>query len=110
MCKANILSHNQFGCVVKRTGCGQINLAFGNVFFCFSEEDFFAFCKHITEVHSKHIANMEEERKTLLLTTEQKNLMLAMNGIELNNLKDLLNEALLMLDINNILNKEFSKN
>lgn len=110
MCKANILSHNQFGCIVKRSGCGQINLAFGNVFLCFSEEDFFSFCKYIAGVHNKHIASMKEERKTLLLTTEQKNLMVALNGNELKKLNDMLNESLLMLDVNNILSKAYSKN
>lgn len=103
MCGARLLSNNSYGCVTMCNRRAHVQVCFGNVLFALTQEEFSNFNKHICCIHQKHFRELMEGKK-LFIKTERQSLMIAFSGNELNNLKNLLSEASLMMEVEQILN------
>lgn len=103
MCKAKILSNNSFGCITTCKKSKQIHVGFGNLLLVLNQNEFSDFKNHISSLHQKHLKEMEEGKK-LFIRTKTQNLMIALNVTELNDLKNLLLEASLMFEVEQLLN------
>lgn len=103
MCKAKILSNNSFGCITTCKKSKQIQVGFGNLLLVLNQNEFSDFKKHISSLHQKHLKEMEEGKK-LFIGTKTQNLMISLNAAELNEFKNILLEASLMLEVEQLLN------
>jgi hypothetical protein len=99
-----ILSHSEKGYIGQCNCCDHFNFAFGNVLFIFTEDGLRGFQSVLYEEHHFHqLAEPLPHGKTHMLPSPIPNFFVSFDSQELEQIKNLFQEALLVLEIDKIL-------
>ncbi|GEM_PF-4481432 len=98
-----ILNQNELGCVMSCSANNDIHLGFGMVIYVLSHCEFENFSRSINNLYEKHYSDMMLNGKKVFFNTDSEKIVLAFNTDELKSIWLLVNEALIMLEVNNVL-------
>ncbi len=94
MCQYQTLYHDDVkGYVIHCQGCGNIQLAFGNVMLNLCYADFSGFHKWITRIQEEYRDYCHARTKFITVPTPYDGLRFLLNGVELAQLSTMLDEA-----------------
>ncbi len=110
MCRSLMLHHTEHGCVSLCSECSKIQICFGTTATVHSYNEFSTFCRMIDDLLETRGNTESRFQKTVFISTQIENLMLAFSIEELEYLNDLLSQASAMLSIRSILLTERCKN
>ena len=105
MCNHKILSHNSSGYIVLHPKCGHIQLAFGTTLFTLTKESYDNLVFQAREQYEFHQDNEFPNHKSIPLFTETRTCSMVLSFNELKILMDMITEAKLMCEIEELLNK-----
>ena len=103
MCQVQLLNHNELGCVMNCSVSNEIHLGFGMVIYILTHGEFENLSKCISNLYDENYGEMMLTGKKIFLKTDSKKIILALNIDELKLMCMLINEALIMLEVNNVL-------
>jgi hypothetical protein len=103
MCTTTTLSQTHNGYVMICNHCNNLQVGFGTTLMSLKTKQFYTFCQQVIAQHQHYKDAMHPDRKAILLDTFSKKFALVLSPNELQNLYELLTEALLMLQVNSIL-------
>lgn len=104
MCEYKILHYNENGYVVKCHQCSHIQIAFGNIAVCQTEEEFHSFKLSISNFCSQNKIDFGcSNFKNITIATPTANVKLLVNAEEIIQLNDLLQEAGFALQIEELI-------
>lgn len=99
-----ILHQNHYGQITQCSYCGCIQLAFGNVIFNITENDFFSFRQLINHLVQKYRHRQCTEPNTrITIQMDIPDFFISLNIQELLSLGELVNQAYLMMEVNGVL-------
>ena len=98
-----ILSHTDKGYIGQCNCCAHFNLAYGNVIFVFTEDGLRGFQTVLyDQYHMQSLGEALPNGKTHLLPSPIPNFMLSFDGTELEEIRTMFQEALLVLEVDKI--------
>lgn len=103
MCQVQLLNHNELGCVTYCSVSDEIHLGFGMVIYILTQREFENLSECISNLYEEHYGDMMLNGKKIFLKTDSEKIVLAFNTDELKSMWLLVNEALVMLEVNNVL-------
>lgn len=105
MCRHKVLSKNSYGCIVRHASTGYLHFGFGNVLGIFTEEELKAFRSACIKLQNNHSRYEIDENQNYYLHTGSKQFVLMLKVHEINQILHLINEALLLMEVDKILQK-----
>lgn len=103
MCQIQLLNHNELGCVMYCPVSNEIHLGFGMVIYILNHSEFENLSECISNLYEEHYSDMMLNGKKIFLNTDSEKIVLALNTDELKSMWLLVNEALIILEVNNVL-------
>lgn len=104
MCKRNTLVQEKYGVISRCNGCRIVDLTFGNFSMQLNDEDFIIFHSFIRN-YSQRYANIKEDLcRDIKITTQLDNLQLIVCYRELIQLREMLADAALIMEAEELLN------
>jgi hypothetical protein len=106
MCRHKVLSKNAYGCIVRHACTGTLHLGFGNVLGVFTEEELKAFRSFCMKLQNNHYDYGIDENQNYYLHTGSKSFVLMLKIHEIKQILQLMDEALLLLEVDKILQND----
>lgn len=103
MCQIEMLNQNELGCVMRFTASKDIHLGFGMIIYILSPGEFENLSLCLNNLYEEHYGDMMLSGKKIFFKTDSKKMVLALNTDELKSIWMLVNEALIMLQVKNLL-------
>lgn len=103
MYKIKMLNHNEVGCVMYCSVSNEIHLGFGMILYSLTQREFENISKCISNLYDDQYGEMMLTGNNIFLKTDSEKIVLVFNTDELKLMCLLVNEALLMLEVNNVL-------
>lgn len=83
--------------------CDRIHLGFGTLISIFEKTEFHFFCQYISKQYDTYYSKMLVTGEKLFLQTDSERLLIALSTDELKSLYCLINEAAIMLEVQQLL-------
>lgn len=103
MCQYKVYHQSELGYVIKCHGCEHLQLAFGTTAITFTNEQFDEFANTIREYHEAYREEFFRDQKTIRIPTTAVSIALAFSVNEMEKLMDMLNEALVLIQVDELL-------
>jgi hypothetical protein len=103
MCTHQLLAHSTSGYILQCKECGNFQFAFGTTEIMMDREELHTFQEYLS-ANSRNLNNAAAlHRKTIRITLVNSKVALALTPFEAEELRDLVNEGLATLEVNNLL-------
>ncbi len=106
MCGHKVLSKNSYGCIVQHACTGALHLGFGHVLGVFTDEELKAFRSVCMKLWNNHFNYGLDENQNYYIHVGSKQFFLMLKIHEIGQILQLLNEALLLIEVDKILQND----
>lgn len=106
MCKPETLHYNEHGYVSWCSNCRYMSLAFGNMMVAFGVRQAEAFVKVLSVDADQYAGKICVKEKAFVYNSDSQHVKFVLNYMEVEHLLELLNKALLMHEVKQLINGE----
>jgi len=103
MCQYKVYHQSELGYVIKCHGCENLQLAFGTTAITFTNGQFDEFAETVREYHDAYKDEFFRDQKTVRIPTAAASISLAFSVNEMEKLMEMLNEALVLIQADELL-------
>lgn len=103
-----LLAQASNGYITVCTCCGTLNLLFNNIALNFTEDEFYYFKNYFDDLQERRDKEVDLTEQNVYMSTPVKNMLFCFSLLEIRQLKRLLAEASIMLQVFKILNNDMA--